>query len=472
MGRTILFFGTDSIYKRESVLFLSSKKGGKKMEKVLQNERIGFLSRLNSFFKVEERGSSMKREVMGGLTTFLTMAYIIFVNPAILSATGMDKGALITVTCLATAIGTLIAAFWANAPFALAPGMGLNAFFTYSLVLGKGVTWETALGVVFISGLFFLVLTLGGIREKIANAIPSEISTASTAGIGLFIAFIGLKNMGIITENSATLVQLGSFQLTTLLSIVGLAIMGVCEIRKIRGGILISIAATTILGIIFGLVEMPTSLISTPPSISPLFMKLDILGALKISLMGSIFSFMFIDLFDSLGFMMACYKNMGLSQGEEGKVGLGRMLHADVSATLIGSLLGTSTVTSFAESATGIAAGARTGLASLVTGMLFLGALMFTPIVGIVPGFAAAPALVMVGVFMFRSIATIDFSDFKIAIPAFITIIMMPLTYSISIGLSFGFIGYIVAHVAAGEMKKINIALWIIGLLSLINLMV
>ncbi|MGL4568858.1 MAG: solute carrier family 23 protein, partial [Fusobacteriaceae bacterium] len=266
--------------------------------------------------------------------------------------------------------------------------------------------------------------------------------------------------------------QLGSFKLPTILSIVGLAIMGICEIRKIRGGILISIASTTILGIVFGLVEMPGSIISTPPSIAPIFMKLDIMGALKISLMGSIFSFMFIDLFDSLGFMMACYKNMGLSQGEEGKVGLGRMLHADVSATLIGSVLGTSTVTSFAESATGIAAGARTGLASLVTGLLFLAALMFTPIVGIVPGFAAAPALVMVGVFMFRSISTIDFSDFKIAIPAFITIIMMPLTYSISIGLSFGFISYITAHVAAGEIKKINMTLWIIGILSFINLVV
>lgn len=442
------------------------------MEKVIQKEKIGFLEILNSYFKVEARGSSIKTEIMAGLTTFLTMAYIIFVNPAILSATGMDKGALITVTCLATGIGTLIAAFWANAPFALAPGMGLNAFFTYSLVLGKGVTWETALGVVFISGLFFLILTLGGIREKIANAIPGEISTASTAGIGLFIAFIGLKSMGLIAENPATLVQLGSFKLPTILSVVGLAIMGICEIRKIRGGILISIASTTILGIVFGLVEMPGSIISTPPSIAPIFMKLDIMGALKISLMGSIFSFMFIDLFDSLGFMMACYKNMGLSQGEEGKVGLGRMLHANVSATLIGSVLGTSTVTSFAESATGIAAGARTGLASLVTGLLFLAALMFTPIVGIVPGFAAAPALVMVGVFMFRSISTIDFSDFKIAIPAFITIIMMPLTYSISIGLSFGFISYIAAHVAAGEIKKINMTLWIIGILSFINLVV
>ncbi|MEG1808142.1 MAG: NCS2 family permease, partial [Cetobacterium sp.] len=269
------------------------------------------LSTINSFFKVEERGSTIKTEVIGGITTFLTMAYIIFVNPAILSATGMDKGALITVTCLATAIGTAVAALWANAPFALGPGMGLNAFFTYTLVLGQGIPWEDALGVVFISGLFFLMLTLGGIREKIANAIPSTISTAATSGIGLFIAFIGLKSMGIITSNSATLVSLGSFSLPTVLGLIGLVIMAVCEIRKITGGILISIAATTALGIVCGLVDAPSSIISMPPSISPIFMKLNILGALKISLMGSIFSFMFIDLFDSLGFMMACYKNMG-----------------------------------------------------------------------------------------------------------------------------------------------------------------
>lgn len=442
------------------------------MEKILQQENIGSKGILNSLFKLEEKNTTVRTEVMAGITTFLTVAYIIFVNPAILSATGMDKGALITVTCIASAVGTLIAAFWANAPFALVPGMGLNAFFTYSLVMGKGISWETALGVVFISGVFFLIMTLGGIREKIANAIPGEIATAATSGIGLFIAFIGLKNMGLISENPATLVQLGGFSTTTILSVIGLIIMAVCEIRKMRGGILISIAATTVMGMFMGIVELPTAFISMPPSIAPIFGKLDILGALKMSLMGSIFSFMFIDMFDSLGFLMACYRNMGLADGEDGERGLGKMLHADVTATIIGSIFGTSTVTSAAESATGIAAGGRTGLTSLVTGVLFIAALLFTPIVGIVPGYASAPALVMVGVFMFKSIGTIDFSDFKISIPAFITIIMMPLTYSIATGLSFGFISYIIAHVAAGEFKKINIALWVIGALSLMNLMV
>ena len=427
---------------------------------------------LNRFFKIEERGSNIKTELLGGLTTFLTMAYIVFVNPEILSATGMDKGALITVTCLATAIGTGIAAIWANAPFALAPGMGLNAFFTYTLVLGQGVSWEDALGVVFLSGLFFLIMTLGGIREKIANAIPSLVSTAATSGIGLFIAFIGLKNMGIIASDPATFVRLGDFTLPTVLGLIGLGIMAVCEIKKVRGGILLSIAITTILGMILGIVDTPTAIVSMPPSISPIFMKVNILGALKISLIGSIFSFMFIDLFDSLGFMMACYKNMGLVQGKEGDKGLKRMLQVDVSSTLIGAVLGTSTVTSFAESAAGISAGARTGLASLATSCLFLLALLFTPIVGIVPGFASAPALVLVGVFMFKSIGNIDFTDMKLAVPAFITIVMMPLTYSISIGLSFGFISYIVTHIAAGEIKKLNLTLWIIGALSVANLIV
>lgn len=441
------------------------------MEKIVTKRNIS-LDILEKVFKIEERGSSIKTEVLGGLTTFLTMAYIVFVNPAILSAAGMDKGALITVTCLATAIGTGIAALWANAPFALAPGMGLNAFFTYTLVLGQGVSWEDALGVVFISGLFFLIMTLGGIREKIANAIPSVVSTAATSGIGLFIAFIGLKNMGIIVANEATFVGLGEFSIPTVLGILGLAIMAICEIKKVRGGILISIAATTVIGMFFGIVDIPKAIVSMPPSISPIFMKINILGALKISLIGSIFSFMFIDLFDSLGFMMACYKNMGLVQGDEGAKGLKRMLQVDVSSTLIGAVLGTSTVTSFAESAAGISAGARTGLASLVTSGLFLLALLFTPLVGIVPGYASAPALVLVGVFMFKSIGNIDFTDMKLAIPAFITIVMMPLTYSISIGLSFGFVAYIITHIAAGEIKKINVALWVIGGLSILNLIV
>ena len=427
-------------------------------------------SKLDRFFSISQRGSSVRQEIIGGLTTFLTMSYIIFVNPSILSLTGMDKGALITVTCLVSALGTFLIALMANMPIALAPGMGLNAFFTFTLVMGQGISWESALGVVFLSGLVFMALSLSGIRQKIAQAIPPSLIISSTAGIGLFITFIGLKSMNIIVANEATLVALGDFTLPVILSLLGLMLMIVLEVKQVKGGILIGILVTTIMSMIFGLVEMPTSLISMPPSIEPIAFKLDIFGALKWSLIGAIFSFMFIDMFDSLAFLLACSKQIGLETKDGEVQNLGKMLYADVSATLVGATLGTSTVTTFGESATGIAAGARTGLASVVTGILFIVALLFTPIVAIVPIFAAAPALVIVGVFMFKVITQLDFSDMKIAFPSFVTIILMPLTYSISIGLSFGFIIYILIHVLSKEYHKVPFTLWIIGLLSLINL--
>lgn len=429
-------------------------------------------SLMEKIFKIEERGSSVRTEVIAGVTTFLAMAYIIFVNPAILSMAGMDKGALITVTCLATAIGTFLSAFLGNVPIAMAPGMGLNAFFTFTLVMGKGIPWQDALGVVFLSGTFFFILAASGLREKLANAIPAPITTASTAGIGLFIAFIGLKNMGIIVADPATLVALGKFTLPVVLSVVGLILMAIFDMKKIRGGILISIVIVTILGMLCGLVSMPEGIVSMPPSIEPIAFKLNIWGAFKLSLFGSIFSFMFIDLFDSLGFLIACYKEIGLVDKNGHYEGLGKMMFADVSSTIIGAFLGTSTVTTFGESAAGIAAGAKTGLASFVTGILFLLALLITPLVGIVPMFAAAPSLVMVGVFMFKSVKDLDLQDIKIAVPAFITIIFMPLTYSISIGLSFGFISYIIMHAVAREWHKINLILWIIGALSVVNIII
>lgn len=429
-------------------------------------------SLMEKIFKIEERGSSVRTEVIAGVTTFLAMAYIIFVNPAILSMAGMDKGALITVTCLATAIGTFLSAFLGNVPIAMAPGMGLNAFFTFTLVMGKGIPWQDALGVVFLSGTFFFILAASGLREKLANAIPAPITTASTAGIGLFIAFIGLKNMGIIVADPATLVALGKFTLPVVLSVVGLILMAIFDMKKIRGGILISIVIVTILGMLCGLVSMPEGIVSMPPSIEPIAFKLNIWGAFKLSLFGSIFSFMFIDLFDSLGFLIACYKEIGLVDKDGHYEGLGKMMFADVSSTIIGAFLGTSTVTTFGESAAGIAAGAKTGLASFVTGILFLLALLITPLVGIVPMFAAAPSLVMVGVFMFKSVKDLELQDIKIAVPAFITIIFMPLTYSISIGLSFGFISYIIMHAVAREWHKINLILWIIGALSVVNIII
>ncbi len=425
---------------------------------------------LDSFFKISERGSSVRQEVMGGIATFVTMSYIIFVNPAILSSVGMDKNALITTTCLATAFGTMLSACFANMPIALAPAMGLNAFFAYSLVKGQEVSWEIALGVVFLSGIFYLILTLTGIRRQIANAIPVPISLAASVGIGLFITFIGLKSMNIIVANPATFVALGKFTPEVCLSLVGLFLMVVFDAKKIQGGIPFSILITTVLGICFGMVELPTGVVSTPPSIAPIAMKLDIMGALQISLAGAIFSFLFIDLFNSLAFIIACGKEIGL-EDEDGRIkDINKMLYSDSIATMVGSVMGTSTISTFSESTVGIASGAKTGLASLVTGILFILALFFTPIVTIVPLFIAAPALVMVGVYMFRNIAKMEFTDMKIAVPSFLTIVLMPLSYNIVIGLSFGFISYIIMHVLDKEYKKISPILWIIGILSVVFL--
>lgn len=427
---------------------------------------------LENYFKISERGSTVKQEVIGGITTFLAMSYIIFVNPAILGDAGMDRGALITVTCLASALATLLSGVWANAPFALAPGMGLNAFFTYTLVLGKGVPWQTALGIVFISGFFFLILSIGGIREKIANAIPLPLKIAVGGGIGMFITLIGLKNMGVVVANDATLVALGPITTTVLIGVAGLIVSMVLEIERVKGGMLIGILVSTILAFITGNVDVPSQIISMPPSAAPIAMKLDIIGAFKLSLIGPIFSFMFVDLFDTLGTLISCSKQMGMVD-EKGHIqGLGKMLYTDVSATIAGAMMGTSTVTTFVESAAGVAIGARTGLASVVTALMFIGALFFAPIVGVVPAYATAPALIIVGGYMFKNVKDLDFTDMKSLFPAFIIIVAMPLTYSISIGLSLGFLAYILLHLLTGDFKKINFTLLFIGALCFVNLIV
>ena len=427
---------------------------------------------LENYFKISERGSTVKQEVIGGITTFLAMSYIIFVNPAILGDAGMDRGALITVTCLASALATLLSGVWANAPFALAPGMGLNAFFTYTLVLGKGVPWQTALGIVFISGFFFLILSIGGIREKIANAIPLPLKIAVGGGIGMFITLIGLKNMGVVVANDATLVALGPITTTVLIGVAGLIVSMVLEIERVKGGMLIGILVSTILAFITGNVDIPSQFISMPPSAAPIAMKLDIIGAFKLSLIGPIFSFMFVDLFDTLGTLISCSKQMGMVD-EKGHIqGLGKMLYTDVSATIAGAVMGTSTVTTFVESAAGVAIGARTGLASVITALMFIGALFFAPIVGVVPAYATAPALIIVGGYMFKNVKDLDFTDMKSLFPAFIIIVAMPLTYSISIGLSLGFLAYILLHLLTGDFKKINFTLLFIGALCFVNLIV
>lgn len=430
---------------------------------------MGFLDK---YFKISERNSTISTEVMGGITTFLAMSYIIIVNPSILSITGMDKGALITVTILSTVFGTLISGLYANVPIALAPGMGLNAFFTFTLVLEKGISWQVALGMVFISGVFFLLLSIGGIREKIADAIPYDLKLAVGGGIGLFIAFIGLKAMGLIVANPATFVSIGPFTKTVCISIVGLFVVVIMEVKKMKGGILLGIIFTTVLAIIFGEVELPKEIISRPPSIAPIAFKLDIKGALQITLLGPIFSFMFVDLFDSLGTLISCAKEMNMVD-KDGKVkDLGKMLYTDVASTIVGATLGTSTVTSFVESAAGIGAGARTGLASVVTSLGFLSALFLAPLISIVPAYATAPALIIVGVYMFKQLVGLNFSDLKILFPAFVIVFTMPLTYSISTGLALGFLAYIIIHFVTGDFKKLNLPLIFIGIICLVHTIV
>ena len=435
-------------------------------------EKNNFVKFLDDKFLISERGGSIKVEFFGGLTTFLTISYIIFVNPAVLSLTGMDKGALVTVTCIATAIGSFLGGILGNVPISLAPGVGLNAFFTFTLVKGNGIPWQDALGVVFFSGVFYLILAICGVREKIINSIPQQLSTAATVGIGLFLSLIGLKSMGVIEANPETLVKIAPITLPVALSFAGLFLMYILDMKKVRGGVLISIIVISIIGMFLGEVDISEKLLSSPPSMTPLLFKLNIFGVLKVSLLGSIFSFMFIDLFDSLSVLMFTYKEVQFRDEEERKKGLGRMLLADCSSTIIGALLGTSTVTTYGESIAGIKVGAKTGLASIFTGLFFLLALFIAPIVEAIPVFAVSPALVIVGIFMFRNISQLDLSTMKESIPAFMTIIFMPMTHSIAIGLSIGFISYIIINVACADFKKISLTMWIIGILSVINLLI
>lgn len=427
---------------------------------------------LNRLFGLADHGTTVRREVAAGLTTFLTMSYIIFVNPLILSDAGMPRDAVVTATILAAAFGTLLAGLWANVPYAMAPGMGLNAFFTYTLVLGQGIPWQTALGAVFFSGLLFFILTVVGVRERIVQAIPVSLRLSLAAGIGLFITFIGCQGMGLVVANPATLVGLGTFDAPVLLGLLGLVLMTVMEVRKVPGAILLGLVAVMGLSAVLGFTPLPTTYVSTPPSLAPVFCQLDFVGAMHVGMVGAVFSMMFVDLFDSVGTIVACSYEAGLVR-EDGTIEkLDRVLTADALATMAGAVLGTSTTTTYIESGSGIAAGGRTGLSSVVTSGMFLLALFLTPVILMVPKFATAPALIIVGVHMFRSIRKIDFSDFEVAVPAFLAIVTMPLTYSISTGLAFGFLSYIVIAVSAGDIRKIRPTMWVIGALALLELLV
>ncbi len=425
---------------------------------------------LERLFQLTAHNTTVRTEVLAGITTFLTMAYILFVNPSILGETGMDKGAIFVATCLAAAIGSAIMGFIANYPIALAPGMGLNAFFTYTVVLHMGHTWQVALGAVFLSACMFFVLSIFRIREWIINSIPLELRSAIAAGIGLFLALIALKEAGIVVANPATLVGMGDLsQPAPLLAILGFFIIVALEARKITGAVLIGILVTTAAGIALGVSQFG-GVFSMPPSLAPTFMQLDIKGALNIGLVTVVFAFLFVDIFDNSGTLIAVAKKAGLMRADGHMPKMGRALIADSSAAMVGSVLGTSTTTSYIESAAGVSAGGRTGLTAVVVAILFLLSLFLAPLAGSVPAFATAPALLFVAVLMTAGLAEIDWSDITVAAPVVITALAMPLTFSIANGIAFGFIAWAVIKLLAGRWRELNPAIVILAVLFVVKL--
>ncbi|MHC4310412.1 MAG: NCS2 family permease [Planctomycetota bacterium] len=422
------------------------------------------------YFQLKDKQTNTRTELVAGLTTFLTMAYIIFVNPNILSdATGMDKEALIAVTCIVTAAATIMTGLIANAPIAMAPGMGLNSFFAVLVASGK-MDWQTALGVVFISGVLFLILSLSGLRKKIIEAIPPSLVSAIAVGIGLFITFVGLKSLGIVIQHDITLVSAGPMTLPVLIGLFGLLVMIYLEIKKVTGALLIGIVASTALAAVSKQIGLPEQYVSGHLQIVPVAFKLDILGALTGGFFATIFTLTFMDMFDSVGTLVACCHQAGMVDENNKIKGLGRLLGIDAVATVIGAVLGTSTTTAYVESAAGIEQGGRTGLTSIVTGGLFLLALLFVPVVGIVPEYATAPALIMVGLFMMKEVKAIDFSRLDEAFPAFIIMVMIALSYSISKGLAFGFISFVLIKVVSGKAKDVRPTMAVIAVLSMLFL--
>jgi adenine/guanine/hypoxanthine permease len=453
---------------------------------------------MNKFFKLQENGTNVKTEVVAGITTFITMAYIIFVNPSILSdplkIVGDTEGAAIlwdsvfVATCIAAAIGTLMMALWAKLPFAQAPGMGLNAFFAYTIMLGMGYTFFQGLAAVFISGIIFIIITLFGWREAVVKAIPQNIKYAITAGIGLFIALIGFVNSNIIVANPATLVQLVDFSdfegmaaKNAIVAIIGLLIIAVLMILKVKGSILIGILATTAVGIPFGVTNISglKNIVSMPPDISPTFFKFDFAGLLNVgeqnfigvlfTLIMVIIAFTLVDMFDTIGTLVGTAQKFGFLDKSGNVPRMKQALMADAVATTAGACLGTSTVTTYIESGAGISEGGKTGLTSVVTGLLFIVALFFAPLVGIVPSAATAPALIVVGILMMTTIKNVNFEDMSEAIPAFLTVVLMPFTYSIATGIAAGLIVYPIMKIFKGKAKEVHPIVYVLAVLFIIR---
>ena len=425
---------------------------------------------LEKLFKLRENGSNVRTEVLAGVTTFLTMAYIIFVNPMMMADAGIDPGAAFVATCLAAAIGSLVMGLWANYPIALAPGMGLNAFFSYTVVGSMGYSWQVALGAVFLSGFLFFLLSLFRIREWIINSIPLPLRSAIAAGIGLFLALIALKSAGLVVDHPATLVALGDLSKPEpLLAAAGFAVIVALAYRKVTGAVMIGILLITAISFIIGLSHI-NGIVSAPPSLKPTFLELDIKGALEVGLLSVIFAFLFVDLFDTSGTLIGVAQKANLVEPDGKMPRLGRALMADSTATMAGAALGTSTTTSYIESTAGISAGGRTGLTACVVALLFLLSMFFSPLATAVPGYATAPALLFVAVLMTHGLVQINWDDLTEAAPVVVTALAMPLTFSIANGIALGFISWTLIKVLAGRWRDLNPSLYILAGLFVIKL--
>ena len=432
---------------------------------------MGNSSFLEKQFKLSQNKTTVKTEVLAGITTFMTMAYILSVNPITLEAAGMEFGAVFTATAISSIVGILVMAFAANLPFALAPGMGLNAFFAYYVVQTLGYPWQMALTAVLIEGIIFIILTFLNVREAIINSIPSTLKKAVSVGIGLFIALIGLANAKVIVPGSGVLVELGDIKAgDPLLALVGLAITGALLAKKVKGALFIGILLTTIVGFPMGITKIPDAIVSMPPSLRPTFAQFDFSSLFTLDMLVIVFTFLFVDLFDTVGTLVGVATKANMLE-KDGKVPKAKQaLLADAIATTVGATLGTSTVTTYVESAAGVAEGGRTGLTSLTTGLLFLVALLFSPLFIMIPLSATAPVLVLVGLFMLSPIKDIPFEDYTESIPAFLAIIMMPLTYSISEGIVFGILGYVVIKILTGRTKDISLLMYVVAVLFLFKI--
>lgn len=427
---------------------------------------------MEKLFKLKEHNTSVKTELLAGLTTFLTMAYILIVNPLILSDAGMDFGAVFTATALASAIATLVMAFMANLPFALAPGMGLNAFFAYTVVISMGYSWQFALTAVFLEGILFIVLTMLNIREAIVNSIPINVKRGIAVGIGLFITLIGLNNAGIVEAYPATMVTLGDVTSGgALLALIGLVITGGLLAFKVRGALLLGIVITALIGFPMGITQPPSGSWA-PPSLAPTFAQFDFSQVFTVDMLIVLFTFLFVDMFDTAGTLIGVATKAGILR-EDGSIPKGKQaLFADAVGTSVGALLGTSTVTTYIESASGVAEGGRTGLTALTTAVLFILALFVSPLFLMIPGAATAPALVLVGLFMMSPVKDVDLEEYTEAIPAFLAIIMMPFTYSIADGIIFGVLAYIALKLISGRASEIPKTTYIIGAIFILKFIV